>query len=786
LNMQSVERTCRLLEDKGAQSVALIVDDLDDMAYRNLADYLASVGRNVVVIGASRTVGSVSIGDGDRDPREALIEADFEPFHVASRLAVDPTTPGTPSEITRFREYLAEHGIDISVISAGHMEDRYFLVLLYYLIPEVRGGLRTGLWQAYDRLAHALDVAHQSPSEVTRSPKAAEDWQQQLLAAAKELFPGAPLSNDESNSSPFAYKEGTRDALDLALLCSRLRRPIPVDLLLRAMPSSFARAYPDFARSLSESELLDEWVELDGSLVLTADHGEIARLALTGNRPDRAQQLELLGYLIDAVSWGEWNVPGDNPSQDFVVDVLQLIGPRGAEGEEFGTASCLAVVSELLRKIRDEHHAELPKLLLLEAQTLRLLSDRDQGQYDDSIRRTASAIEILQRAEDILLVRRPTDARNHELTNVWTTRAAVHGYVIGAHLRRISELDAGQPEYAEQLARLRAEIFEELREVELYVGRTRSLGMPSFFPLDVNYWSQRDVLQSLPGLTDSERVNLLSRMAAVLDSANEEPIEPRQAARLLRRQSELAALEGDVALSEEIAEQLRRGGDFGGWCQLVRRNTHDPRSRVPRSSEAARTGLGQLLSLGREVWRDREGMTLAHHLWMWGYLPSGLVGADPLLAACNQEEWSVWRRILLSRQSFPEDEDNAFVKFCLAWAHLQLDDPVSGGSLLRDLEASSIGSRRRVGALAVITDETGVPMEFLATARRRVGDAWAVYVPRLMAETRLYPIHPSYAADMQVGTQLRFAVGLNYRGLLPWNERNSGQRGRIQPPGKMR
>ena len=583
------------------------------------------------------------------------------------------------------------------------------------------------------------------------------------------------VADTDAPDSQYLYSERTRDALDLALFCSRLRRPIPIDLLLRAMPRDFARAYPGFARSLSQSELLDEAVEPDGTVVLTADHAEIARLTLSGTRPGRPQQLDLLDYLIDAVAWGDWNYPGDNPAQDYVTDLLQMVGPRGAEADEFGSRSCLQEIARLLKKIRDDRQANLPKLLLLEAQTLRLLSVMDQNDYAESMRQISVAQEILQSAEDILSLRRATDARNSELMNVWTTRAAVQGYAIGNRLRRIAELADDSADRDEELQEVRRNVFVDLKEVELYVGRTRSLGMPSFFPLDVAYWSQRDVLERLPGLTEAERIHLLARMASIMEAAQEESLEPRQLPRFLRRQTELAAIEGKTALSQQLAEQMREGGDYGGWCQLIRRDVYEPGSRQPRSRKIAADGLRQLLSLGTDVWIDREAMTLAHHLWMWANLPAGQVGADPLIAACTTETWQLWRRILLARQAFVEDEENAFVNFCLAWAHLQLDDANAAIAILRELEPNSVGNRRRVGCLAVVTDEDGQPIDFLATARRRLGDAWVLYVPRLMSEVRLYPTHSEYTAVMQVGTQLRLSFGLNYRGLLPWEERRTSR-----------
>ena len=193
MNTEAVERTCRLLEEKGAPAVALIVDDLDDASYTHLAEYLASVGRNVVVVGASRSPSdSPDQGEeaGDRDPRFSSREPDFERLQVPPHLSAAALPGSNNSEVTRFRAYLEDHGVDSSAMSANRLQDRYFLVLLYYLIPETRGGLRTGLWQAYDRMAHALEVAHHDiPTSTSKAADAIDDWQQQLLDTASVLFP---------------------------------------------------------------------------------------------------------------------------------------------------------------------------------------------------------------------------------------------------------------------------------------------------------------------------------------------------------------------------------------------------------------------------------------------------------------------------------------------------------------------------------------------------------------------------------------------------------------------
>ena len=757
LKPEALERVCRLLEEKGASAVALLVDEIDDIGYSQLSEALAAVGRNVVVVGTARATPLQS--DPDLDPRVELgREPDYISFEIPPRLTVD--------EVNDFRRYLEQYGLSPEGLSNARMRDRYFLLLLYFLLPDTRGNVRLRIAESYDRVAHALDVASraaQNNIEIRAS------WQEQLLNAANVLFPGIDLdiSQDQLPSSPFEHFESTREALDLCLLCARLRRPIPVDLLLRVFGSELIRVYPSFSRGLSNSQLLQEVVDEQGAVVLSTGHSELARLALNSVRPSRTDQLKLLELLVDAVQWNEDNFPGEEPNQDFCVELLQLVSPRGEFSNEYSSSASLSFVADILRHIRIDLNVRVSKLLLLEAQAWRLLMTRD-ADYNSSLDFAANAVAVLEQAEELLLRRRPTQTRNTELDNVLTTRAAVHGYIIGAHLRRLGELqhDGSNIEEAD---RVRSLIDDELELVSLYVGRTQAMGRGSFFPFDIDFWSLRDIFERMPGLTEVERVVLLSRMASVLDAATEEPLEPGQVRNFLKRRIELAEFEGRNAVSSEIAEQMRKDGDFSGYCQIIRRQVYDPQTRRVRSPTAAAEGLRRLIGLGDAVWRSREAMALAHHLWMDAHVPDGRVGGEePVRVACSADEWAEWRRILQARQSFTEDEDNALIMFCLAWAEFQLDEAQAGVAQLATLEANSPGSRRRIGCLTLLTDESGAPRSYHAIARRRQGETWICYLPQLLTEIRVPPDTLAVQTDMVVGSEIDVLVGLNYRGLLPW------------------
>ncbi|MCA1708167.1 MAG: hypothetical protein LC808_34785 [Actinobacteria bacterium] len=536
--------------------------------------------------------------------------------------------------------------------------ERYFLLLLHRLLPDARGNIHLALTGEYDRILTAID--HLRADEADDGSD--DDWRDQLEAIRRQLFPGEEASMKEGRS-PLAHLEGGAQAVNLCLFCAQIGKPLPLDLLLKTQGSRFLRSYSEFAAVLETTGLLQE-VDVDnsGTTVLDSDHPVIAQLTLRSVMLRRAEQLALLAPLVDAVSWDESAFPGDRPDQDYGIEVLQAIGPRGVAEREFESPEALQAIVSVLARIRIEHGVWLPKLLLLEANTLRRLADRGSADHPTALRRTEDALDVLDKAEQILSARRATTARNSELRNVLNTRAAVHGYMIGNYLREYRQ--APGPENGS----LRELILEGLEEVERLAGKSRALGTASFYPLDVTFWAYRDTLEQLPDVTDEERVRFLERMEEVLDSANEEPIEADQVERYRRRAVNLAQLEGNLDLSRDLAESMRLRGDFSGVCLLVRSEVFEPGTRVVRSRGAAQAGLKQLEEFGLAAYDSVEALDLMHRLWMASYLPSGQIGGpDPVFAACSQDEWHRWRRILDARARIVGPSQNLFMGFCLAW-----------------------------------------------------------------------------------------------------------------------
>ena len=259
-------------------------------------------------------------------------------------------------------------------------------------------------------------------------------------------------------------------------------------------------------------------------------------------------------------------------------------------------------------------------------------------------------------------------------------------------------------------------------------------------------------------------------MQEVLDAASEEPIEAGQVDRFRRRTVNLAQLEGNFSLSEDLARQMREQGDFSGECLIVRRAAFEPGTRRARSRDSVLRGLEHMEAFGPSAYGSAEALELMHRLWMTTFLPGRVIGGpDPVFAACSDLEWLRWRRILEARMNLIGPGQNLFLGFCMAWTYVQIGEARLGQQEIRAIEPLSAGSRRRVGCLVVLTEADGTARQFRGTVRRREGDSVVAYVAALRTEIRLSPaLMGRLAVVPSTGDEIEMTIGLNYRGLLPW------------------
>lgn len=741
---EPLARACQMLENGGAPAVVVIADGLEIEDYRRLSEFLESVGRRAVVVGtASRAPVAADVPDIDSE----VADGSFNVLPLEPRLSDE--------EVVGFAEYLKSRSLGDLALSDFVVRERYFLLLLYQLLFDTRANIQGAIAREYERLltdlrslAEAIDVAR---------PR--EEWHQKLRDLEEQLR--AEESGDPAvvAESPFARNPQLQDAVNLALFCSQIDRPIPLDLLLRVGGDALLADYAAFADTIGRTSLLgEEVVDGEGTVAVLSQHPFMARLALLNVRPDSAEQVQLLRPLVSLIPWDPGAFPGSNPDQDFMVGVLKAIGPNGRAEAQFESPAAREALITLLHQVREVHRADLTSLMLLEANALRLLAKRETASVDERLSLCERALAVLAAAESLVLARKATHARNAELSNILTTMAAVRGYQLNGLVDRA--LSGGGLD--------KTELFEVLAEARRCTQVAQGLGPGNFHPTDVAFWAHRDPLVRAPGLSDEDRVSLLARLEDLLDAVGEGDIRSSDASRLKVRQVELANLQGQVEVSEQLAEDMRRGGNYAGVVTLLRSQVFPP-DRTPPRPERALAALARLETYGPDVFSHDDAVRLMNRLWLAAFIGTqNWMGVDPVLAACPRQEWIRWRRILESLEMFPGGDADPHLRFCKAWASLQLEEYVRAKGELDALRQISAGNRRRIGVLTVVTDERGEARIFNGQVRRKDADATMVYCPTLQGEVLFPRFYRFETGEPKVGEVINFRAGVNYQGLTPW------------------
>lgn len=730
IDLVAVERLCRLLESRGAAWTVLVLDSGDPEEYLRLKRRLESEGRRIVVIGA--------VSSPEQSEQSPDTPGDLRWFGLRYGM--------NTSEKTSLTSFLEGHRID------GRPESDDFLSLLAGSIPETEFGALPSLLQEYEGILNDVRRAEdlQQPSGFGLS----------LGEALRNLFPNSPTREETHRVlSVFEADPLLKDLLGLVFFCAHLDRPIPVDLLFRVLGSELVSKYALFNNAFSRTALVEE-VDLDseGTLALAARHQLYAIWLLKGLLPAPARRLDVLHRLAMGIDWDKNAYPGENPYQDFVLDILRAVGPRGEYKEMYQSREALKRMGEILRDIRESFAMDYPKLLTAEAIVLGDLAVRETSDAPSSAKeRCQLALALLGRAEELLRQRRATDARAFELQKVLTLSADIRGTLMNVALRH------------EEVA-TRAEIhdvLDDLSRIEADAVRAQSYA-PSYHPLDVAFWAHRDAFDLLPDNAPSDvRVRLVESMGSILEVATEEPLDASQKRHYDMRRVDYLARSGKLPVSQELARRMRERGDYSGEISLSRYRVRQAEREGGDVVRTCREEMERLLSFRPGVLAEAHAARFLHSLWTRVFVKGRLGDGTPKLLAASTEEWRTLGEVIRARLASAEEPDQPYAMFFLGWCLYQLDEPREAREVFFRLERQALGNPRRVGELSYLTREDGSLRTFQARVTHPRAGQVRIAVPAIDAdvmdlrpevETQLAP------AGLVLGQYIDIAISLNYRG----------------------
>lgn len=720
LDSTQIERVVRMAESRGVRWTVLATDGPLPEECTRVLDKLLADGRSVVLLATETAfVDSAELSRG------------YTRYPISLTLS--------PDEAARWGDFLAQHGL---VEPRGGGRD--FLSRLCKVLPETGYGSTAALLQEYERVIRAAQPTA-ADSKATEGPLA-----EKLRTLFTELIAGDAAG--EEPGGRFESEPLVRDLVETILFCAAADLPVAVDTLFVVFGSDLIGSFQRIETAFGETALIQE-VPMDhqGTVALTTAHRLHAQWLLQAVRASASSQLDVLRKLVDRVPWDLDAFPGDNPTQDYFVRVLRQVGPRGAASTDYGSIPALRSLADILSEIWKSHGKRHPGLLSLEAIIRGDIAQRDsEASAQDKRQQCRSALELLDAAIEVLRARRPSEARSFELQRALTLAADIRGTELNIILREDTPS--------------REDVREVLGELEANVMMARSYDT-RYHPLDILYWANRDARRLLAMANDSDlEAEFLSTMQMALEVAGEEQIvDEEQQERLDGRRIELDRILGDTPLARERAAAMRARGNFAGELVLSRlaieEAGHDPAT--------CRAELQRFLGYGPVVLSDVRLLRYLCCLWIDGWAGSEFGTERPVICRAPESAWEQLLQVARARLAVPEDSEHPLTTFLLGWAQLQLSDAHGARDTFARLERRSIGMRRRVGELAIVSGEQGRARPYAARVQTRKGDRAVVRIESLGTILEMHPEIEMQVAPsgLEVGEVVQVAIAINYRGL---------------------
>ncbi|MCL4797713.1 MAG: hypothetical protein KJZ84_24325 [Bryobacteraceae bacterium] len=750
----AVEQIIRLAEGRGATATVVLLDRTDRRVADNLDRHLRSAGRRTIVVAASAPTMR-------RQPGRALDDMDEEEPHRGTEITLEHRLAET--EILGFRHYLEANSPSTSsdVILSLLAQDPTVFALLYRLIPDTRENIRSVLIDEYMQLAENLASFRPPTLEAVRGSTLSD----QLRAWVSTLDRPLPKNAHNAVHPPAPphdpwYNIATQ-LPRLVLLFSRLDEAITLSLLTKRFPG-LLKVYSTLRGALESSGLFVEVVlDKQNDIGLTAVNPFIAQLLLDAAVPSSVERLQILATLLYEFPWDPDRRPIDAPEQALLLHTIRSISPpSGPFQAEFQRTEDLRSLADILRTLRESYGATLPQLILTEGIVLRHLGRRlgDTERPHEAREYYRLSRRVLELAREILARRKPSPARNFEMSMVLNAIATTIGHSFTAE-SRMEQVDEAE--------------CKKLLESALTTASESRAYTDAYHPLDTAFWTNRDFLNYLstrPATADNEaeRQNALLSMADALDKAGELGDLPTdQADRLSGRLVELDARLNNVEQASARAESEASQGRFSGVCILARFRAIDNKNNSMIGPQQAKAALSYLETFAPRILNDDRALTLMHRLWIGGHLGNRRMDEGPHAIGCSTEEWRQLERIASARRTLGGNTRVPYVNFWFAVALAHQGDIRRALQMLEEVQANSLAfSHRRLTPLVYLANEDGSAKEFGTIVRRRdEDDLITMFVPAISIEVRLSKRYQGQTLmNLQRADEARVLIALNY-----WN-----------------
>lgn len=706
----------------------LLVDTMSPLSrYDDLLRALRSVGHRVVVVGSSYRLSFSG--------------------STASRF-IEARAQLTTAERSHLVEVAQKYVPSVTGQVKKQPDNEYVLAGFYRLLPHSRGRLSEGLGREVDRVRHELRKKASRIPPQEPGPLALAFIKAGFPVDTRQFLPDASV--DGSSESPEAR------AIDLVMASSRLYKPVPLSIVLRAVGADHGLRGTFSIDSLLElirDQDLFRWIYADEEqtdVLVTARLQIEARLICEARFGSATLEAEALRKLIEAAVRSG---PEGNDETAYVADLVHAVGPDGPEGDRYK-----ASYAQIARSLSTLRAKTTPNArLMLQESVLRRHYVRTHKNIDQSTKAALlnEAVTVVDEAFERINLQGASGlyAARQTVDNLWNERAATYGFFATDAVENGQNAPAWS---AYKAAHEAATLAKARRE--------------SSFSLDVSLWMPTGILKAQSTLTESQRLEIAADLRSSIDGVDESSLDEVQRHKFQARRMSAGAAMGDQALTEDAFVRLDQAGSAAGYFIRARYLAPDIKPHTSPSDEDI-TGAQKCINYLRKHY-DKISQD------------------ERCLRLLLDMEWAVRTRKWFMRgfrQPFPVSTDfRQLVQGILGDMTLLGEDKLATKyrylrAVIKWLEGNEMTSRelwaelasdteyadaQRVSSLHLLTDGEGVPILYRGIVEKQLGAGrFQVRVDGMGVIDLLAEYFPT--VEIAFGrTVSNFHIAFNYRGPL--------------------
>ena len=717
-----IDYCCQWLEDHGADAILIVWDGMVAASeYYELQGYLASRGRKVVVVGSSYKL---------KETAEHLVE-------VPDQL--------TKTEAEAFSAFLESLGIEITERHRDALESRdpSYLVALYRLLPPARPHIRTGVVQELERLESDLVASINEP------------------VAGEQLFPTLAMAMlsagviDRSKleelfqptTSVISFSE-VSDLVDVVTVPGKFGLSLPIELLARTVGAS---DFANLAQVLRSFDLIHAYEDASGRILVGPRHRLEASLIVQARIGTVQSEAAIVRRIIQSMRPSVW--PDENDEMEFVITLLQEVGPRGDERPRF--AATFQDLATALSWVRENRNVRNPRLMLQEAYLLRewIASESRRGARPKETREILDDTKaILEEAMEML-----GDARRHRRlrTIIATELSSTFGT---ATIDSINHMPQASVQIAQNFQRLLDSI-----------KSARRLDLGAYNPIDILAWTTF-ALAGSGTVDDVTRTEAIIDVIDALDTVDEDLLESHNVERLGVRRFEAFNLLGQDDMSDAAFQDLLAIGSAAGFY-IRALNISGIRATVTNKRELDRERTEKaweyLEEHRKQLDHDPRCLNLLFDYWWFHKTGQRLFETDRVALPFSEHDWSYVLQLIgdLRRVGSFRDLTLSLLEAIGMFHANQVSQALD---LFHEVENTSdvLRGRRRIQRVVLASEPDGQPRVFHGNVRwvHQEGRRGEVYVDEFGKGIPFIPIdfgRPNIRRGESLGA---FHIAFNFIG----------------------